>query len=50
MIYQLKITRKNTKPPVWRRILVPAQINFDILAVILETVTESEYTDNFLIY
>ena len=26
--YQLKIIRKGTKPPVWRRCLVPSNITF----------------------
>ncbi|MBP3804086.1 MAG: hypothetical protein J6I76_09340 [Oribacterium sp.] len=34
--YQIKAIRKNIKPPVWRRILVPANITFSQLAVILK--------------
>lgn len=36
--YQLKAIRKGTKPPVWRRIYVPADISFAQLAAILEEV------------
>ena len=28
MFYQLKITRKGTKPPVWRRCTVAADVTF----------------------
>lgn len=38
--YQLKITRKGTKPPTWRRCLVPANITFAQMAVILEEILE----------
>lgn len=40
--YQLKITRKGTKPPIWRRCLVPANITFAQMAVILEDILEYE--------
>ena len=30
MFYQLKITRKGTKPPVWRRCTVAADVTFSI--------------------
>jgi hypothetical protein len=33
--YQLKITLKEVKPPVWRRVLVPSGISFSQLCVIL---------------
>lgn len=33
--YQLKIEIKNAKPPVWRRIIVPAGITFSQLSIIL---------------
>ncbi len=29
--YQLKITLKNTSPPVWRRIWIPADMTFQNL-------------------
>ena len=40
--YQIKIILKNSKPPVWRRCLIPAGITFSQLALILEDVVESE--------
>ena len=43
--YQLKIVRKGTKPPVWRRCLVPADITFDRLADILENILQYETSD-----
>ena len=45
--YQLKITRKGTKPPVWRRCLVPADTDFAKLASILEDVLEYAETQNY---
>jgi hypothetical protein len=39
--YQVKIILKNSKPPVWRRCLIPAGITFSQLALILEDVVES---------
>lgn len=43
--YQLKITRKGTKPPTWRRCLVPADLTFSRLAEILEEITEYPRTE-----
>ena len=43
--YQLKITRKGTKPPVWRRCLIPADINFEKMAEILGDILECQTTD-----
>ena len=40
--YQIKIILKNSKPPVWRRCVIPAGITFSQLALILEDVVESE--------
>ena len=40
--YQIKVILKNSKPPVWRRCLIPAGITFSQLALILEDVVESE--------
>jgi len=35
-IYQLKITLMDTKPPIWRRILVSANVRLDIFHLILQ--------------
>ena len=43
--YQLKITRKGTKPPIWRRCLIPADINFEKLAEMLQDILEYQSTD-----
>ena len=40
--YRIKIILKNSKPPVWRRCLIPAGITFSQLAMILEDIVESE--------
>ena len=45
--YQLKIIRKGTKPPVWRRCLVPSDITFAQMAVILEEILEYTFTDRY---
>ena len=45
--YQLKITRKGTKPPVWRRCLVPADTDFAKLATMLEDILEYADTENY---
>ena len=52
--YQLKVTIKNSKPPIWRRCIVPAGISFSQLTLILREVIGwsgyhlSEYTFNGL--
>ena len=33
--FQLKIVIKNSKPPIWRRVIVPAGITFSQLSMIL---------------
>ena len=45
--YQLKIIRKGTKPPVWRRCLVPSNVTFAQMAVILEEILEYTFTDRY---
>lgn len=45
--YQLKIIRKGTKPPVWRRCLVPSNITFAQMAVVLEEILEYSFTDRY---
>ena len=40
MFYQLKITRKGTKPPVWRRCVVAADVTFTKMAALLEELVQ----------
>ena len=35
-IYQLKVTLENTSPPIWRRILVPSNINLGEFHIVLQ--------------
>ena len=37
-IYQIKINLNNAKPPIWRRVLVPSQINLATLHTLIQTV------------
>lgn len=37
-VYQLKVTLKDSKPPIWRRIQVAGNTKFSILHGILQTV------------
>lgn len=36
--YQLKITLKNSKPPIWRRCIIPAGITFSQLSILLNEI------------
>src|SRR5687767_12211059 len=36
LVYQLKVTLNDSKPPIWRRIQVPADVTLDVLHVILQ--------------
>ena len=45
--YQLKIVRKGSKPPIWRRCLIPADITFDRLAAIMEDILQFESSDQY---
>jgi len=36
--YQFKITIKDTHPPIWRRVIVPAGLSFNQLTLVLNTV------------
>ena len=45
--YQLKIIRKGTKPPIWRRCLVPSDITFAQMSVILEEILDYTFTDRY---
>ena len=42
--YQYKVTKKGEKPPVWRRCLIPADITFAQLAMILDDVVDAKET------
>lgn len=35
-MYQLKITIRDSKPPIWRRVLVPEQIPFSELHAVIQ--------------
>ncbi|MCR5782103.1 MAG: SEC-C domain-containing protein [Clostridia bacterium] len=45
--YQIKITEKNTKPPVWWRIIIPAGITFSAFSVVLDDVTQTDGSASF---
>ena len=45
--YQLKIVRKGSKPPIWRRCLIPADITFDRLADIMKDILQFESSDQY---
>ncbi|MCD7751986.1 MAG: SEC-C domain-containing protein [Lachnospiraceae bacterium] len=47
LFFQLKMMRKNLKPPIWRRGLVPANITFAQLALILEEILELPKSANY---
>lgn len=42
-IYQLKITLKNIKPPIWRRVLVPSDFTLDQLHRVIQATMETWY-------
>jgi prevent-host-death family protein len=42
-IYQLKITLKNIKPPVWRRVLVPSDFTLDQLHRVIQATMDRWY-------
>ena len=45
--YQIKITEKKTKPPVWWRAIIPSGITFSALSVILDDITGGDGTERF---
>lgn len=45
--YQLKIVLNHTKPPVWKRCLVPEGITFSQLSIILEEILEIRDTEKY---
>ena len=45
--YQIKITEKKTKPPIWWRAVIPAGITFSALSVILDDITGEGETESF---
>ncbi len=47
MFYQLKMIRKKSKPPIWRRAYVPSNITFAQMALILEELLEFPKSDQF---
>lgn len=51
VIYQLKVTLKNSKPPIWRRIQVAGDTSLDKLHLILQTVMgwENDHLHQFKI-
>ena len=45
--YQLKIIRKKSKPPVWKRCIIPSGITFSQLVFILAQITEETPTEDY---
>lgn len=45
--FQIKLAEKKTKPPVWKRCIVPGGITFSQLAVILEAIAETEVSEQY---
>lgn len=45
--FQLKITIKKSKPPVWKRCIIPAGITFSQLALVLEEVLEEQFSESY---
>ena len=46
-LFQVKMIRKGTKPPVWRRGMIPEDITFSQLALILEEMLDCNKTDSY---
>ncbi len=47
MFFQIKAIRKETKPPIWRRVYIPSNITFAQLALLLETILEYPESDQY---
>ncbi len=45
--YQCKIVVKNSKPPIWWRCLIPADISFSALSIILDELTGTKCEGDF---
>lgn len=45
--YQIKITEKKTKPPIWWRAVIPAGITFSALSVLIDDITGEGGADSF---
>lgn len=45
--YQCKIIIKNSKPPIWWRCLIPGDISFSALSIILDELTGAKCEDSF---
>ena len=50
-IYQLKVTLERSKPPIWRRILVPSNINLGQFHIVLQIVMgwENSHLHQFIV-
>ena len=46
-LYQCKIIIKNSKPPIWWRCLIPADISFSALSIILDEITGTDCKGDF---
>ena len=45
--YQCKVSIKDSKPPVWWRIFIPAEISFSALSLLLEDLSGEDLGDSF---
>ena len=45
--YQVKLILKNSKPPVWKRCMIPAGITFSQLALLLEEILETDMSADY---
>ncbi len=47
MLYQIKAIRKNTKPPVWRRAVIPGGITYAEMALVMEKLLDLPDSKNY---